>query len=66
MSPALYDPFVVDEVTPVTVGGLASRTIAAFAPKELAAPGVARVSVPLLPTASFIVPPLSARAVVDW
>ena len=40
-------------------------TKALFEPKELAAPGVAKVSIALFPAESFIVPLFNANAVVD-
>ena len=52
------------DVTPLTVGATASMTMFLFEPSELAAPGVARVSVAALPAASLIVPLFSARALV--
>ena len=52
------------EVTPETVGAVVSMTIALLAPKEFAAPGVAKVSVASLRAASLIVPPFKESAVV--
>ena len=42
-----------------------SITKASLAPNEPAAPTAASVSVALLPTASFTVPPFKANAVVE-
>ena len=47
------------------VGAVVSMISALFAPKELVAPGVARVRVASLPTASFIVPLFNASAEVE-
>ena len=52
------------EVTELTVGTVLSTTIALLAPKELAAPGLAKVSVASFVAASLIVPELSASEVV--
>ncbi len=52
------------DVTFVTVGAMPSMTIALLAPKEFAAPGVAKVNVALLRAASLIVPELRAKEVV--
>ena len=49
----------------VTVGAVVSMTMFLLAPSEPAAPGAARVRTALLVAASRIVPPLSARAVVE-
>ena len=49
----------------VTVGAVVSMTIASFAPREPAAPGAKRVRLASTEDAFRIVPPLSARAVVD-
>ena len=62
--PALYEPLAVAEVTELTVGAAVSMTMFLLAPRLLAAPGVASVRVALLVAASWIVPPLRARAVV--
>ncbi len=51
----------VDEVTFDTVGAIPSTTIDAFAPRELAAPGVGRVSDAGLEALSIIEPPLRTR-----
>lgn len=45
----LYEPLPVDEVTLVTVGTVVSMIIASFAPRLLAAPGVASVRVAFVP-----------------
>jgi hypothetical protein len=45
-------------VTPLTVGAVVSIAMLLFALREPAAPGLARVSVELLPAGSAIVPPL--------
>ena len=52
------------ESTLETVGAVVSITMASALPRELAAPGVARVRVAALPAASLMVPLLRARAVV--
>ena len=64
-SPSLYVPAAVVESTPEIVGAVVSITRASFAPNEPAAPTAASVSVALLPTASFTVPPFKANAVVE-
>ncbi len=48
-----------------TEGATPSMTKALLLPNEFAAPGVANVRMALLPTASRIVPPFKARAVVE-
>ncbi len=63
-SPTLYVPFAEEADTEVTVGAVVSMTRALLAPKEFAAPGVARVKVASLPTASLIVPEFKAKEVV--
>src|SRR5690606_28685070 len=52
---------VMDE----TKGATPSMTIFLLAPREFAAPGVAKVKVALFPAASLIVPEFSARDVVE-
>ena len=52
-------------VTLETVGGVVSTTRAAFAPRDPAAPVVASVRVAALAPLSMMVPPLSARALVE-
>ena len=47
-----------------TVGAVVSMIIALLAPRDPAAPGLARVQVALFNAASLIVPPLRAREVV--
>jgi hypothetical protein len=59
------EPLVELVAARVTVGAVVSITIALFAPRELEAPGAARVKVALLPAASFIVPPFRSSADVD-
>jgi hypothetical protein len=59
------DPLIELVAARVTVGAVVSITIALFAPRELEAPGAARVKVALLPAASFIVPPFRSSADVD-
>jgi hypothetical protein len=59
------EPLVGPLAARVTVGAVVSITIALFAPRELVAPGAARVKTALFPAASFIVPPLSSRAEAD-
>ena len=49
----------------VTVGAVVSTTSPLLAPSDPAAPGLARVRVPLFPTESLIVPPLRANAEFD-
>ncbi|MGV1045204.1 hypothetical protein [Limnohabitans sp.] len=49
----------------VVVGAVVSISIALLAPKELAAPGVANVTVALLPAASLMVPLFKANADVE-
>jgi hypothetical protein len=48
-----------------TFGARVSTTSALFAPSEPAVPGAIRVSEALLPAASLMVPPASARAEVE-
>ena len=60
VSPILYVPSVVLEVTFETVGAVVSITSALFAPSEPAAPGAASVRVEALPAPSAIVPLLRA------
>ena len=55
----------MDEVTPVIVGAVVSITIASFAARELAVPGVGKVKTAALPGRSKIVPPFSERAEVE-
>ena len=63
--PTLYEPFVVVELTEVTVGAVVSMTMLLLAPKLFAAPGVASVKLASLPTESLIVMPvLTASAEV--
>jgi hypothetical protein len=59
------EPLIELVAARVTVGAVVSITIALFAPRELEAPGAARVKVALLPAASFIVPPFRSSADVD-
>jgi hypothetical protein len=59
------EPLVELVAARVTVGAVVSITIALFAPRELEAPGAARVKVALLPAASFIVPSFRSSADVD-
>ena len=49
----------------VTVGAIVSMTMFLLAPSEPAAAGAGSVRLALLRPASWIVPPLSARALVD-
>ena len=46
--------------------GTVSMTMAFVPPSDDPLPVAGRVSVASLPAASLIVPPFSARAVVDW
>ena len=50
--------------TPEIMGTVVSIISALFAPRELLSPGVARVKMTAFPTASTMVPLLSASAVV--
>ena len=50
--------------TAETVGTVVSIMSALFAPRELVSPGAARVNIAAFPTASAMVPLLSARAFV--
>ena len=62
VSPILYVPFAVLDVTPVTVGTTPSTTIA-FAPAMLLAPVGNVVAVIALPAASNTEPTVNALAV---
>ena len=62
--PALKVPSAVAAETADTVGCAPSITNALFAPKELLAPGVARVNIAAFPDASTMVPLFKDRAVV--
>ena len=64
--PALYTPSAVEAVTPLTVGGVVSTTMALLAPSEFVAPGVARARVAGLPAGSRMVPLLRVSAAVSW
>ena len=64
VSPALYDPLVVLAVTLETVGATVSTTRFLLAPREVAAPGEARVRSAAFPAVSAIVPPFRASDVV--
>ena len=64
ISPVLYVPFSVDELTEDTVGAIPSITIFFCPPRELAPPTVGNVRVALFPAASLIVPLFSAREFV--
>jgi hypothetical protein len=64
MPPVVYEPFAVDEVTPLTVGAVVSMTMFFAAPRLPAAPGVASVSTALFVAVSLIVPPLRDSEVV--
>ena len=52
------------EVTFVTVGTVVSTINALLSPKELVAPGLAKVSVASFNAASLIVPPFNAKELV--
>ena len=65
VSVSLYVLSFVVDVTDVIVGAVVSITKASLAANDPAAPGVANVSVALLPGTSLIVPPFHANAVVD-
>ena len=54
-SPTLYEPLTAVEVTPVTVGTVVSITKSLLAPKELVAPGLAKVKLAEFKAASFMV-----------
>ena len=61
--PIPYVPLAFVEFTPpLTVGGVVSITRLVLAPREPAAPGAGSVRVAMFPAASWIVPPLRARA----
>ena len=62
VSPAFNDE-ALDVIS--MVGAVVSIIRALFAPKELVDPGVARVRVPSLPVASFIVPVFNDSAEIE-
>ena len=64
-SSTLYAPSDFVELTEATVGNTVSTTKALLAPKELVAPGEAKVSVAALPAPSFIDPLFRASALVE-
>ena len=65
MSPILYVPSPVDDVTLLTVGAVVSITMALLLPNEPVAPGDGSVKTALFPAASLIVPPFNANALVE-
>ena len=65
VSPALYPPLALVDVTDKTDGTLPSMTKALLAPNDPDAPGVGNVKSAVFPAASFIVPPFSSRAEVE-
>ena len=65
VSPTLYVPFEVEDVTCRTVGDVVSITMALFAPSEPAPPGVGNVSVALFAAVSRMLPPFRASDAVD-